>query len=74
MCVNSQGELYQLTNHVWNGVSAPAKLTQISISSNKQAVALDAAGNVYYKNFMTPSWIWSIIPNAKLTYISISNS
>ena len=74
MCVNGEGKLFQYIKHVWLLVSAPAILKSISISSQKHAVALDAAGNVYYKSFYTPSWNWSIVPNIKLAYASVSNT
>ena len=74
MCVNSAGQLWKRINNSWIEVAVPAKLTQISISSNKFAVALDALGNTYFKSFLTPSWNWSLIPNIKLAYVSISNS
>jgi hypothetical protein len=74
MCVNYDGLLWKRFNNTWIEVAAPAKLTQISISSNKHAVALDALGNTYFKSFLTPSWNWSLIPNIKLAYVAISNS
>lgn len=73
MCVNSAGQLWKRINNSWIEVAAP-RLSQISISSNKHAVALDAFGNTYFKSFLTPSWNWSLIPNIKLAYVSISNS
>ena len=65
MCVNGTGKLLNKTDTEWMVVPAPAPLTQISISSNKQAVALDDLGNTYFKNFLTPSWNWSLIPNVE---------
>jgi hypothetical protein len=65
MCVNGTGKLLNKTATEWMVVPAPAPLTQISISSNKQAVALDDLGNTYFKSFLTPSWNWSLIPDVK---------
>lgn len=73
-CVNQQGQVWQYTKKAWVQIKVPAKFVHISVSSNKQAVGLDALGNVYYKNLFTPSWNWSIIPDIKLAKVSISNS
>jgi hypothetical protein len=65
-CVNQEGQVWQYKNKVWFLIKVPAKFVHISVSSNKQAVGLDAQGNVYFKNFFTPSWNWTLVPGIKL--------
>jgi hypothetical protein len=47
----------------------------ISISSTKQAVALDFNGQVLFKNFQTPAWSWSYIAySSDFKYVDISKT
>ena len=74
MCVNSAGQLWQwIEASGWIQIQAP-KLKMISISSTKQAVAIDFNGQALYKNFQTPAWNWSYIGQSDMKYIDISKT